>query len=166
MERRRLPWAKLTAALLALSVVFPACLKTDEFPVEPNITFKSLEVFGDSASLTVSFTDGDGDIGLAPGDTFPPYDTLPYSFNLFVEYEELQNGVWTQVDLLLPLYYRIPVITPTGQNKTLEGDLSVALKPFPTVIGGAYDTVRYSVKLVDRALHESNVVWSDALVLD
>ena len=49
-------------------------------------------------------------------------------------------------DLLLPLYYRIPAHHPTGQNKALEGDLSVAIE---TVIGGNADTVRYSVKIVD-----------------
>jgi hypothetical protein len=68
------------------------------------------------------------------------------------------------VPLLIPLNYRIPVITPTGQNKTLEGEIAVALQPFPTDPGSPYDTVRYSVKMVDRALNESNTVLSNAVI--
>jgi hypothetical protein len=63
------------------------------------------------------------------------------------------------------LYYRVPVVTPTGQNKALEGEIAVALKPWPTLPGTTGDTIRYSVKLVDRALHESNVVFTDRIVV-
>ena len=164
MGRARSSATKVGLAVSAVVLLLPACLKTEKFPVEPLIEYKSLEQFGDSASLVISFTDGDGDIGLAPGDTFPPYDTLPYYYNLFVEYEELQNGTWTTVDLLLPLYYRIPVITPAGQNKTLEGDIAVALAPFPTNPVSLFDTVRYTVKLVHRDLHESNTVITEEIV--
>jgi len=57
------------------------------------------------------------------------------------------------------------VVTPTGQNKSLEGEIAVALKPYPTLPGTSGDTIRYSVKLVDRALHESNLVYTDAVVV-
>ncbi|MBV6406044.1 MAG: hypothetical protein GFGODING_02829 [Flavobacteriales bacterium] len=133
--------------------------------MEPHIAFKSFTTHGDSASLVITFTDGDGDIGLGQGDTLPPFDVAPWFYNLFVEYEERQNGAWVRPTLLLPLYYRIPVIAPTGQDKTLEGELAVALTPWPTVPNTPYDTVRYTVRLVDRALHESNTVNTGPVVL-
>jgi len=153
-------------AMLA-SLLLLGCLKPDEFPKEPRITFKSFEQFGDSASLTISFTDGDGDVGLNASDNAPPFDTSSvYYSNLFIEYSELRNGIWTPVTFQLPLHYRIPRITPTGQNKALEGEIAVALAPWPIIPGNPYDTIRFSTKMVDRALHESNTVLSEPIVVD
>ncbi len=145
-------------------LLLSGCLKTEAFPPEPVITFKSLEQFGDSASLVIGFTDGDGDIGLNATDIQAPFDTgSAYYHNLFVGYAELRNGVWTDIDLLLPLNYRIPRITPEGQNKALVGEIAVALKPWPIVPGNPFDTVRFSVRMVDRELRESNTVITDAV---
>jgi hypothetical protein len=154
----------LIAVLLFL---FAGCLKIDDLPPEPTIEFVSFEQFNDSASLVFSFKDGDGDIGLSDGDTtgaYAPGETFHH--NLFIDYFELQNGVWEEVTLLLPYRYRIPVITPTGQNKLLDGEIAVALAPFPTIFNGQYDTVKYSVQLADRALNVSNVVETGPIVLE
>lgn len=152
--------------VLALSVVlFSACLKNDEFPIEPRVTFKEFIQYADSARIVFEFTDGDGDIGLNARDTFPPYDVEPYYYNLFIDYHKLDNGIWEEVDLVLPLYYRVPVITPTGQNKTLEGEIDVLLFPYPTLPNTSGDTIKYSIKLVDRALHESNVTETDQIIV-
>ncbi|MBK6755997.1 MAG: hypothetical protein IPG69_20975 [Flavobacteriales bacterium] len=159
--------AKVALLLLGVAMVLGACLKTDEFPEEPIIRFKEFTTTGDSAALTIFFTDGDGDIGLGQGDTLPPYDTMPYVFNLFVEYEELQNGVWVPfTGFTFPfLHQRVPVITPTGQNKTLEGEITYRFTDWPTIPNTPWDTVRYTVKLVDRALHESNIVRTVEIIL-
>ncbi len=158
---------KLAALTAVCGTLLSGCLKTEEFPVEPAITYKEFKQFGDSASIVVKFTDGDGDIGLGQGDTtgsFAPGQT--YYHNFFVEYSKRENGVWSAPFVFaLPLYYRVPVVTPTGQNKALEGEIAVALKPYPTLPGTSGDTIRYSVKLVDRALHESNLVYTDAVVV-
>lgn len=156
------------AALTAVGIVLlTGCLKNEKFPVEPKIGVKEFKVYGDSASVVVTFTDGDGDIGLGQGDTngaFAPGQT--YYHNLFIEYYTLENGVWSAPFVFpLPLYYRVPKVTPTGQNKALEGEIAVALKPYPTLPGTTGDTIRYSVKLVDRALHESNLVYTNAVVV-
>ncbi len=150
---------------MGVVLLLPACQRNEEFPVEPRIELRSFSTFGDSASLVIAFTDGDGDIGLGQGDTLPPYDVAPWFYNLFVDYEELQNGVWVRPTLTLPLYYRVPVITPSGQDPTLEGELAVALTPWPTIPNTPFDTVRYAVKLVDRALHVSNTVFTSPVVL-
>ncbi|MBK8341523.1 MAG: hypothetical protein IPK99_16790 [Flavobacteriales bacterium] len=159
--------AKVALLLVGVAMVLGACLKTDEFPEEPIIGFKEFKTFGDSAALTITFTDGDGDIGLGQGDTLPPFDTMPFVFNLFVEYEELQNGVWVPfTGFTFPfLHQRVPLITPTGQNKTLEGEITYRFTDWPTIPNTPWDTVRYTVKLVDRALHESNTVRTDEIIL-
>jgi hypothetical protein len=151
----------LSALLLAGSLL-QACFTPEVFPPEPAIGFKSFTTHGDSASLTITFTDGDGDIGLDPSDTQPPFDPdSPWYFNLFLDYQENRNGVWTTPELLLPYRYRVPRITPSGRNKSLRGEISVALKPWPITL----DTiqVRFKVRLVDRSLNVSNEETTPAI---
>lgn len=146
-------------------MLLSACLKTEEFPKEPRLVFKSYEGSISPAKLTVSFTDGDGDIGLNQSDTLAPYNPGgAWYYNFFVDYYKKVNGAWVKQVFTLPLYYRIPVITPTGQNKALQGDIAVdiAQQVLPQVPG---DTVRFGIHIADRALHESNTVFSDAIVV-
>jgi hypothetical protein len=158
--------AKVAGACGLAGVLFSGCLKTEEFPDIPAIEFKSFEFFGDSASLTIKFTDGDGDVGLDASDVAPPYDTSSvFYYNLFLEQSEKINGVWNDVEFEEPIYYRIPRITPTGQNKALEGEIAVAIDPFPFFITGNADTVRFSVEMVDRALNRSNKVFSNEIIV-
>ncbi len=157
---------KLGLALLLAGSFLAGCLKRDGFPEEPRIVYKSFAQFGDSASFIISFTDGDGDVGLDASDNASPFDTSsPYYHNLFLEMDTVRNGVWGQVDFALPLYYRIPRITPTGQNKALEGEIAVAVSPWPiiTPTTAPWDSVRFRARMFDRALHESNAVMSEAI---
>lgn len=152
--------------LAALLLSLWACGPKEKFPEQPRITYKSFEHSGNSARLTISFTDGDGDIGLDASDDQPPFDSAStYYHNLFLAYEELQNGTWVRPDLALENNYRIPRITPSGQNKTLQGDIAVDLF-WPIRPGAPYDTVRFEVMIVDRALNESNRVYSDPIEVD
>lgn len=158
--------AKVTGAVALSAVLLSGCLKTEEFPTTPAIAFKSFEFFGDSASLVVSFTDGDGDVGLDASDNIPPYDTSSvYYYNFFLHYSEKVNNIWQDVEFEEPIYYRIPRITPTGQNKALEGEIAVAIDPFPLFITGNSDTVRYSIEMVDRALNRSNRVFTSEIIV-
>ncbi len=158
--------AKVAGGLAIVAVLLSGCLKTEEFPAVPTIAFKSFEFFGDSASLVISFTDGDGDVGLDATDNAPPFDTAStYYYNLFLEHSEKINGEWQVVQFAQPINYRIPRITPTGQNKTLEGEIAVAIDPFPLYITGNADTVRYSVEMVDRALNRSNKVLTNEIIV-
>lgn len=156
---------KLLFIALIAAILLPSCLKSDEFPIEPRVTFKDFIQYNDSARIVFDFTDGDGDIGLNARDTFPPYDVEPYYYNLFLDYHKLNNGTWEEVDLLLPLYYRVPVITPSGQNKVLEGEIDVLLFPYPTLPNTTGDTIKYTIKLVDQALHESNVAETGNIIV-
>ncbi|MBL0128374.1 MAG: hypothetical protein IPP83_13180 [Flavobacteriales bacterium] len=159
---------KVAGGILALGLLSPGCIKRDSFPAEPAIKYKSFAVFGDSASLTISFTDGDGDVGLDASDNTSPFNTgSPYYYNLFVDYDDLQNDIWVPIVFAVPLKYRIPRITPTGQNKALEGEIAVALRPWPLIPQptGTVDTIRLSVRMYDRALHESNSTVSPTFLI-
>lgn len=149
-----------------------SCKKKEEYPIEPAITFKSFVKIPQSNGidnkgiLTLSFTDGDGDIGLSQGDTvgdFAPGSEFYYNF--FITYYEKQKGVMTAVELPFTNNARIPVLKNRNKNNTaIRGDISIELfinNPF-----SAYDTIQYECYIVDRAFHKSNVVRTEEIVID
>ncbi len=154
----------------SFTLVLGACLPNNNFPDEPVVEFKEFVKIPDAngvdqtGKLILEFTDGDGDVGLGQGDTFPPYDPgSQYYYNFFTRYYEKQNGEFVEVELDLPNFFRIPVLTPIGQNKTLEGELEVELfinNPFSD-----YDTIKFDAWIVDLALNESNVVETGEIVI-
>ena len=183
--------------LILVIVAVVSCRKPKHFPDEPVIVFKDFTTTRNaqgldiSGHITVSFTDGDGDIGLRSGDTLAPYDTCSvFQYNYFIKIFEKRNGTFRQfvfkknfapcmnVDLYnvclasnpalsptLDSTYnaRLRDITPEGKSKTLEGDLDLEL-PFliPCV---SNDTVKFQLYLYDRALHKSNVVESPEYII-
>ncbi|TXC78891.1 hypothetical protein [Luteibaculum oceani] len=163
---------RVVFAVLA-SCMFLACLKNTDLPPEPVISEVRTVVFTDSARFTIVFTDGDGDIGLNPGDTFPPFDKASYFHsNLYFNYFEFRNGAWKRVylnidpqtgDTINPFAYRIPVLETDGRDKTLEGEINVDL-PFALGSGNA-DTVRFEVELYDRALNVGKAT-TEAIILN
>ena len=149
---------RLSAALLSL-LFLATCVRAPEFPSEPVITFESLsktEIFQftngpvDSLTIQFSFTDGDGDISSASGD----------SVNVFLTDSRL--GLETPLSL--------PAIPPEGTGNGISGDIFVNLintsgvccifnrricaedPSFPR------DTFSYAIQIVDRAGNRSNVI--------
>ncbi len=151
---------------VALLMLLATCRKPDKFPVVPAIEFLSLEPSeGDSGSdvrLIFKFQDGDGDIGLDESDIQPPYDTSSiYYYNCFITYFEKQNGVFVEVELPSTLNMRIPRLsykTPESISGEIALDL-FANNPF-----SPYDTIRYELFIVDRALNHSNTITTSEYV--
>lgn len=147
-----------------------SCLKPETFPVEPAIKFESFTAMQDSGLLIISFTDGDGDIGLSEADTtgdFAPNSV--YHHNLFIEYYEKDDlAGWVRgTDLSgddIEFLYRIPYLTPNGNNKALKGNIEVTIEPsYFNPLSSESDTIKYRIKLVDRNLNESNVIESPVI---
>lgn len=159
--------------LLAGSLTY-SCRKIDEYPPEPWIRFTGFELMlnatdsiYDRGILKFEFTDGDGDLGLAKADTFPPYNFgSRYYYNLLIDFYEVRNGVETYVPLT---YYdpvsqgydtvyqhaRIPQLIPKNVVKSISGDIYDTL--FIYNYNSPYDTLFFKFYIVDRALHESNI---------
>ena len=152
-------------SFLGLAIIsLASCFPKNNFPPEPEIDFRSFTPLGDSAQLAFNFTDGDGDIGLDPGEVNPPYDTSSfYHFNLYVTYYEKNNGVWAPgLDLdgdSVVFKYRVKNFDAVRREEGLEGYMTVFLAPFYyNPISPNSDTIRYNIVLIDRALNESNVL--------
>jgi len=159
---------RILTSLAIILWLLSSCQEKIEYPIEPEIAFQDYLYLLNSDStidrglLILSFTDGDGDIGLVDDvDTIPPYD-----FNLFIDYYEFREGEWKQlVDPssgdTINFNGRIPMLTPAGKNKNISGTIEDTL--FLNLFSD-YDSFRYEVYIKDRALHESNRIVTPILL--
>lgn len=146
-------------------------MKQEQYPNEPIITFKeysrSTIVALDTFSMIISFTDGDGDIGITSG-TPPRNDTIcitPFDvtitnpgFNFF--YRDLRDSC-TQ-------FARTEYFEPTGKNKSIKGEVVIRLGAYckkQCSTPGCSDTARFELLLRDRAGNLSNKVVTPPLVI-
>jgi len=146
-------------SLLLLGAIY-GCLEEASFPDEPFILFESLTPASNQtdALLVLGFTDGDGDFGLSEADLDDMIAIDPlYANNVFIEYFEREGDEWVAYPTEVPYYYRIPRITPSGQNPALKGEIRIDVlayfNPFTE-----NDSFRYEIFVVDRALNESNLL--------
>lgn len=166
---------KSFVALIFTFFIFQSCEKEPKFSPIPEIRFIDFtQILGKNLKdsigiLKIGFTDGDGDMGLSAEDTLPPYQVQGnFYYNFVVKYFEKQQGTWVEITTLpngSPLINsaRIPNITPKGQRKALEGEISINLftnNPF-----ASFDTIRYQCFIYDRALNKSNEIVTNEIVV-
>lgn len=153
--------------LLLLTLLLMGCRKEEKFSDVPFIEFVSLEpntigMSGTDVILTIKFQDGNGDIGLDESDIYSPFDTSSvYYYNCFVSYFEKQNGEFVEVELPSTLNMRIPRLSDED-SESISGELYLELfanNPF-----SPYDTIRYELFIVDRALNHSNTITTSEYV--
>lgn len=153
-----------------LGLMLTSCEQNDKFDDQPYLEWRdaSFRFLGDSSSnrrvvdLTVYFTDGDGDIGRADqnfSDTcdLSNYQALLERYDLFIYYYEKVNGQFREIlpgDSCFPFHNILPDLEPTGQNKTLEGEITTPFD-FANYPENNTDSIRFELKLIDRAGNES-----------
>lgn len=162
---------------LVILLLLVGCKKIVTYPDVPAISFISV-ISKDSTdyldnpvkrvTLTFHLIDGNGDMGLGASDTEGPFHVdSTYYYNLFIQEYQRENDTFTEVPAPGGLKrYRIPDLTPTGQNKTLIADISVAIEyPYSLENPLPFDAFRYEFYVVDRSLNISNrdtssvVIW-------
>lgn len=151
-----------------IAVALLGCLKRQEFPAEPTISLKSFDIAEDSANLFFTFTDGDGNFGLKDED-FPDTSFCPRNNNVYCEYFELQNGMWTFIDInpcenpnAVPFYYRVPFVAPTGQFKAQEGEVKITM--YDWYLDSPFDTCKFEIRAVDYDQNLSNTIQTQVFV--
>lgn len=144
-----------------------SCVKQKIFPPQPIIEFKKYVKYGiDSADCIITFKDGDGDIGIYEWDTASTDD-----FRMKYFYKDT-SGIFHPYDMspgstvfdTLYYSYRVPNITPDGQNKTLDGEIKAKLRATP-LYGPGHKVVKFEITLRDRAGNKSNTVYSDEITV-
>jgi hypothetical protein len=166
-------------------LLLATCKENEIYPVVPSIKFKDayvlFDVNGDDSLivLTITYKDGDGDIGLEDADTMPPFNFVgspsnpkkninTYYNNMYIDYYDYINGAYQPAitdlsnDTLRPSM-RVPSLTPEGHHKAIRGDIEVRI--FPSYATVSSDTVKLMVRIYDRALHESNIIETPDIYL-
>lgn len=155
-----------------LTVVLYGC-ELPIFPKEPAISFKELKYnkTADTLVLTITFRDGDGDLGISTDDTLE-------AFNYYVEpFKKTSEGFKpAQLPQFTPgvvstFNGRFPVLKRDGQPGPIEGDLdyTIVLLDPPDFTNEnyivPYDTIRFQVYINDRQKNRSNMVTSSEVVV-
>ena len=122
--------------------------------------------------LTVHFTDGDGNVGsdeLPFPDTcrLEDYESFLERFDLYIYYYEQVNGQLVPIppaDSCLPYHNILPNLTPEGQNKTLEGNITTPFdySNFPR---NDADSIQFEMRLEDREGNSSERISSPAIAV-
>lgn len=145
------------ALFILISIAFAACVRPPDYPIEPRLEFTSISKNTvvqdgsvgprDTFYLTVSFTDGDGDIGFQNTDS-----------TLYVLDTRKNGGRINDVQGL-------PYVPEQGAGNGIAGDIQMRifgscckndLVPCSPSTRFPRDTVVYEVYIKDRAGHESN----------
>ncbi len=175
---------KYSAAFLSLLLLASGCREEPSYPDEPEITFNRVDQFTytknrivfDSLVVVVDFQDGDGDLGLrrkpngdGDPDFKPPFDQASQTFNNFFVNLQVKRGntyvPYPFASEFLNLNGRFPRLAPDDKREVLEGQVKYTLTNFSNDIFDPRDTVRFEIFIYDRALHKSNVVYSNDIVL-
>lgn len=149
-------------------VFFIACANPPEYPVVPEIEFVRMSkdtiarplggiVFtNDSILVTISFTDGDGDIG--------DRDTT-----LSLYYIDSRDGAVNDL--------KIPFVNEAGASSGIKGEITFNVPPqcciFPpeTFLDGCndetdellYDPLTYDIYILDRKGNQSNIATTNTI---
>ncbi len=168
----------LRIAILFIFIYCSGCsIEIGPFPDKPAITYKGIQKIKgpddkDSViQITFGFTDGDGDIGLGDFDTMGQFnvDSI-YFYNLLVEVKQQVDGefmpVIRKVDLDTHNFNsRIPVITPSGKEKAIDGEFTLKIDP-DMKAQTQPDSVKFKLFIYDRALNKSNVIETPVIFID
>lgn len=164
----KIHYQTVTVTLMGI-VLLSSCIKQEEFSEIPEISYRQFVTVFDTGQFAVrgilsfDFKDGDGDIGLDPGDTLAPYNREgDYYYNLVIRYFEKRDSLYFEVVLDPPFSARIPVLNPDYPGKAIKGFIAdtLAMNPVP-----AFDTVRLEFFIYDRVLNMSNVLTTPDIVL-
>ncbi|MCQ2286739.1 MAG: hypothetical protein MJZ76_07675 [Bacteroidales bacterium] len=156
--------------ILLCAILLCMCKRPEKFSEVPYIEFVSIEKVDngtgkdDQANLVVYFHDGDGDIGLSNADTTGVFSMdSTYYYNFFIDYYEKQNGNWILVELPTPLHARIPYLSE-NVPESIEGEITILT--YINNYFSPYDTIKLRCQLVDRALHQSNIIETPEIIVN
>ncbi len=161
----------LLLVVLFLGTSISSCTKHNEYPIEPVIEYLSVDKIpnsgtaDDKAFIIISFTDGDGDIGLEVDDTLPPFNPSgDYYYNYYITYYEKLNDTFQKIDLPFTFNTRIPFVEESLAERGIKGEIKVEV--YINNVNSDADSIRFDLQIVDRALHKSNIITSPSIFID
>lgn len=170
--------------ILFLGLVFLAgCQEKVEYPIEPKIAYEGMAYVINADStltgevvLSISYTDGDGDLGLDDADTIYPFGLNdPHYYNLIIDYMRWDGTQFVETPLLswnqqtqsydtVSFNARFKRLVFNDEVKPISGTIDYKMMVFNPLAPN--DTIRFKIKLLDRALHESNSIETESIVMN
>ena len=166
--------------LLFLSMVMASCQKPVEYPIEPKIAYEGFtylinedSTFTGEGIVSFSYTDGDGDLGLDDSDTLPPFGFHDaHYYNMVVDYMKCVNGEFVKTPLLswnpqtqsydtVTFNARFRRLRDTDEPKAISGKMDYQITVQNPL--SPDDTIKFEIRILDRALHESNTIQTEAI---
>jgi hypothetical protein len=172
--------------LLFFALVVFSCQKPVEYPIEPRIEYQGFtylfnadSTFSGEGVISFSYTDGDGDLGLDDADTAYPFGFHDaHYYNMVVDYLKCVNGEFVKTPLLSPhvptspadtmvLYdtvsfnARFKRLRDSEEPKAISGTMDYKLMVQNPL--SPKDTIKFEIHILDRALHESNTIQTEAI---
>ncbi|MGP1445975.1 MAG: hypothetical protein ACTTKO_00390 [Candidatus Limimorpha sp.] len=171
-------WIPIVVA--ASLLLFCACRKRVEYLTGPQISYGGFQyIIGEDSSFTgegilsLGYTDGDGDLGLDESDSIFPFGPMDaHYYNLIIDYRKYQHGDFVSTPLLswnavtqsydtITFNARFKRLLDTEESKPISGTIEYKMLIQNPLSQG--DTIRFAVKIFDRALHESNTVITETI---
>jgi hypothetical protein len=152
-----------------MMLLISSCFKNEEYPVEPIISNPSFVFYADSARLSFDFTDGDGDLGLNQDEVQAPYNPESYyHYNIYLDYFEKDDNLgWIRGRDLegdsIVFKYRFKPIIVKGKARGLKGTIDIDFVNFANPFSDQSDTIKYQIKIIDKALNESNLLETEEI---
>ncbi len=176
--------AKIVILLILLGFLAVACFKPPTYPDVPSIAFESIKNVpnngSDSIYISITWQDGDGDLGLSTTDDQPPFQAKeangaanPFYNNFFINISKRVNGRYVPVRFTEPTFTlngRYPRLNE-ARKSAIEGTLQYTflyLYVFPDATIpriSRNDTIKFDVQIVDRALNKSNIVETSEIII-
>ena len=165
---------------LLIFLAFAACQKKVEYPIEPKITYEGLSYLMDADStltgevvLSIGYTDGDGDLGLDDADSLYPFGPNdPHYYNLIIDYLRWNGSTFEETPLLswnqqtqsydtISFNARFKRLVFNDEEKAISGTIDYKMMVYNPL--SPDDTIKFKVHLIDRALHESNIIETEGI---
>ena len=157
---------KLVILFAVSSLGILSCYKTPQYAITPSLTFNRYETkstiytLGDTGSLFLDFTDGDGDLGLIKG-----VDSS--SVISYINTKSATDSFFQQS------YYVIPAIPQKGTASSISGTIEMKFKDalfsayefYFISRGKTIDTFSFKMKINDRAGHVSNEITTPPIIV-
>lgn len=172
----------LVIALLSL-LILTACQEKVEYPIEPKITYQGLSYLMNADStltgevvISIGYTDGDGDLGLDDADTIYPFGSNdPHYYNLMIDYLKWDGSTFVETPLLswnqqaqqydtISFNARFKRLVFNDEEKAISGTIDYKMMVFNPL--SPNDTIKFKIRLIDRALHESNTIETEDITLN
>ena len=135
-----------SVALFLVVLIFSSCKKDeDSLSIVPQLTFESIspttiQEFGGPITFSISYQDGDGDLGENDSD----------AKNLFLQ--DQRNGITYE--------YRIQELAPQGADIAIIGTIDIILNTISITDGSNEQEVTFDIYAIDRAGNSSNTITS------